>query len=367
MRGLSRLAIRRPRLILGLWLVVVVALGLLGTGVQSRLKQSVFILPDTETARAYEIAKQQFGENVIIPILLEGPPKAIDRQGPKLSAALAARSDTRVLSPWERAKGTEKLRPAPGEAMIVTTFDIPLEQAFDTLAPEVREAVDQVISPPVQAHVTGMPIIGNDVKQETYDSATRAELLALPILAIVLLLVFRAPVAALIPGLCGLSTLFASAGLIWLLAGFLSIDPIAVALASMMGLALGVDYSLLISQPLQRGARTPGGRGRAIGLDGGPHGPLRRRGADGGDDRRAVRRPWVPAVVGGHRCDQRHGAEHVRRLHRDPGGARPAGPAGGSPSVRASRRRPGAGWARSASSCGGRGSCPWPSSCPSSR
>jgi RND superfamily putative drug exporter len=246
MSGLTRAAVRRPLAALASWLLLIVVLALLGTGVESRLTQSIFILPGTETARSFDLAADAFGENVIIPILLEGPEKDVDRQGRRLTAVLAAREDTRVLSPWDRAAGIEQLRPGPRAALIVTTFDVPYEEAFDTLAPEVRELVDSEVSAPVEARITGMPIIGNDLKQATYDSANRAELIAIPILLVVLLLVFRAPLAALIPALTGLTTLFASAGLIWILAGPLAIDPIAVLLASMMGLALGVDYSLLI-------------------------------------------------------------------------------------------------------------------------
>ncbi|HKJ35384.1 MAG TPA: MMPL family transporter, partial [Solirubrobacterales bacterium] len=237
---------RRPLGTLAAWLVAIVLLAALGLGVESRLTQSVFILPGTETDRAYDLAADEFGESVIIPVLLEGPERAIDEQGPALVAALSSNPDVRVLSPWDRGSGVERLRPSSEAALILATYDIPFEEAFDTLAPEVRSAVDETIGEPVEARITGMPIIGNDIKQETYDSADRAELIALPILLVVLLLVFRAPIAALIPALTGLSTLFASAGVIWLAAGALDVDPIAVALASMMGLALGVDYSLLI-------------------------------------------------------------------------------------------------------------------------
>jgi RND superfamily putative drug exporter len=242
----SRWAIARPRAALTAWVVAIAVFAVLGLGVEGRLTQSIFVLPGSETERAIEISREEFGESVFIPVLLEGPPAEVDRQGHELVRRLTEAPDTQVLSPWDRAPSAEALRPEPGAAMVVAAINRPYEEIFDSTAEEMRGLVDEVVSEPVEASVTGMPLIGNAIKRETYDSAREAELIAIPVLLIVLLLVFRAPIAAAIPGAIGLATLLAGAGVIWLLAGFLRIDPLAISLASMMGLALGVDYSLLI-------------------------------------------------------------------------------------------------------------------------
>jgi RND superfamily putative drug exporter len=242
----TRWAIARPRAALVVWAVAIALLALLGTGVEGRLVQSIFVLPGGETARAIELSRDEFGESVFIPALLEGPPREVERQGKALVAKLASEPDTRVLSPWDRAPGSATLRPRRDAAMVVVAINRPYEEIFDTTAERIRELVHDQVAAPVRVSITGMPVIGNAIKRETYESAREAELIAMPILAVVLLLVFRAPFAAAIPGAIGLATLFAGSGLIWILAGFLRIDPLAIPLASMMGLALGVDYSLLI-------------------------------------------------------------------------------------------------------------------------
>lgn len=246
MKRLARLAVARPRTLLAVWVAAIAVFGVMGTGVQERLTQSIFILPGTETERATELSAEKFGESVFVPILLEGPPRAINEQGPALVDAILERPNWRVLSPWDSGPGSEGLRPQRDAALVVAAVNGPYEEIFDNTADEAREVVGETISGPVTARVTGMPVIGNSIKNKTYESAKHAERIAIPILFIVLLLVFRAPLAALFPAMIGLATVLASSGVIWLLTHQINIDPLAISLASMMGLALGVDYSLLI-------------------------------------------------------------------------------------------------------------------------
>ncbi len=246
MKRLARLAAARPRTLLAVWIAAIAVFAILGTGVQDRLTQSIFILPGTETERATELSAEKFGESVFVPILLEGPARQIEKQGPKLVEAILEQPNWRVLSPWDSGPGSDGLRPEPEAALVVAAVNGPYEEIFDNTADQAREVVGRTISEPVTARVTGMPVIGNSIKNKTYDSAKHAERIAIPILFIVLLLVFRAPLAALFPALIGLTTVLASSGVIWLLTHEINVDPLAISLASMMGLALGVDYSLLI-------------------------------------------------------------------------------------------------------------------------
>src|SRR4029079_15640781 len=77
-------------------------------------------------------------------------------------------------------------------------------------------------------------------------AAHRGELIALPFLLLILLVVFRSPVAAAIPLACGFFTVVASRGILYWFTGWFDIDAFALVVCSMMGLALGVDYSLLM-------------------------------------------------------------------------------------------------------------------------
>jgi len=110
----------------------------------------------------------------------------------------------------------------------------------------VRADIAPLTHPPVQAHLSGSADIGNGIHGSTVDAIRRAEYIAAPFLLIVLLLVFRSPIAAALPLGAGLMTIGAGQGVLSLANGPMTLDVVALNLTSMMGLALGVDYALLL-------------------------------------------------------------------------------------------------------------------------
>ena len=157
------------------------------------------------------------------------------------------RRDPKVttLSPWD--VGTVgQLRPSPNRALIVADFHDGLDEAVNDKVPLVDDAIEETIHPPVRATQTGFATLLRSIQDESISAGERAELIALPILLIVLLLVFRSPVAAAIPLGFGAIAVFASRGLLALLTHWFDVDALALTVCSMMGLALGVDYALLM-------------------------------------------------------------------------------------------------------------------------
>ena len=77
-------------------------------------------------------------------------------------------------------------------------------------------------------------------------------------LFVLLLIGLRAPVAALVLTLMGAGTTLAGFGIMALLGKVIETDPIAVALASMTGLALGVGFALLILDRFREQEHPPG-------------------------------------------------------------------------------------------------------------
>ena len=112
--------------------------------------------------------------------------------------------------------------------------------------PHLNQVLDETIHSPVRATQTGYASLSRAIQDESIDATRRGELIALPFLLIILLLVFRSPIAAAIPLLFGAITVIASRGILYFFTGWFEIDAFALTVCSMMGLALGVDYSLLL-------------------------------------------------------------------------------------------------------------------------
>jgi putative drug exporter of the RND superfamily len=239
---LAQFAIRRPVLVLVGWALAVAVLAVVGRGVEQRLMPTTLSVPGTESHRWKQMMEGHLGEPAAV--LLRGPPREVDRQGSRLAAALLRRPHTRTLSPWSGGRGAGRLRPSPREAMIVLNLEIPEGENHNTIVPPLERFVDSRIDPPLQTHLSGL--FGRDLNEASVDAVRKGELIALPVLVVVLLFVFRSPIAAAIPLVIALGTLGSGFGIIALLTRLQDLDALTLSLASMIGLALGVDYSLLL-------------------------------------------------------------------------------------------------------------------------
>lgn len=220
-------------------------LGLVGLGVEDKLDPLSLTISGTTSAEGEELAKEHFGDATQFAVLLSGPAVEIERQGPPLVRALRHTPHATVISPWDRGT-VAALRPNARDALIIVDYHVPLATAMRDVVPELEDVLDQNVHPPLEATQSGFASVSRALQQETIDATERAELLAAPLLLIVLLLVFRSIVAAAIPLLFGALTVFAGRGVLVLLSSVMTIDSISLVVVTMMGLALGVDYSLLI-------------------------------------------------------------------------------------------------------------------------
>jgi putative drug exporter of the RND superfamily len=236
---------RHPRFVLGAAIIAIAALGVLGLDVESRLTPTSLSVAGTHSAEGGGLLKNHFGESAPFAILLRGPAAAIERQGPALIRALRRDPEVTTLSPWD-GRTLARMRPSPRRALVLVDFHTSTAEAVDDAVPRLDETLARVIHLPVRANQTGLASLSRAIQGESISSTERAELIALPFLLLVLLAVFRSPLAALIPLGFGAITVLASRGVLYLAAGAIEIDAFSLTVATMMGLALGVDYALLI-------------------------------------------------------------------------------------------------------------------------
>ena len=230
---------------LALALVALVALGLIGTGVENRLDPTTLTVSGTSSAKANALLQQHFGDSAPFAVLLRGPAKAIEKQGPRVVRALRRDPKVTTLSPWDIGS-VSGLRPAPGRALILVDFHTDTKTAVNDVVPRLNHLLERQVKPPVRATQSGFASLSRALQDESINAAERGELIALPILLIVLLLVFRTPIAALIPLVFGALTVVAARGILYFFTSWFDIDAFALTVCTMMGLALGVDYALLM-------------------------------------------------------------------------------------------------------------------------
>jgi RND superfamily putative drug exporter len=241
----TRFAVNNPWAVLSAWLAVVVVLGVVGLGIDGRLASGGLQVKGSESAQARALIGGNFGDSATVPVLLQGPRGDVKQQGKALAAALSRRSGIRVLSPWSASSGRSALRPSSDRALLLLSISGTREEV-ERRAAVVQRVVDRETSGPVQATVTGMPLLSSEGTRLSLSAIHRAELIAIPLLFIALLLVFQSFAAAAVPAVFGAATIASSTGLLALLAPAVRLDAFALAISCMVGLALAVDYSLLL-------------------------------------------------------------------------------------------------------------------------
>jgi RND superfamily putative drug exporter len=239
------LSLRRPWVVLVAALVVIAILAVLGLGVEGKLRPTSLSVPGTDSGKAGELVHRYFGDTAPFAILLQGPPAELDRQGPALIRKLRSNPAVSTLSPWDKGS-VGNLRPGPRKALILVDFHVSAEEAVKNTVPYLDRTLEEQIKPPVSSAESGYASLSRALIDEAVHSTDRAELIAIPFLLLVLLLVFRSPVAAAIPLAFGAIAVTASRGVLAIAAHWIAIDGFALTVCSMMGLALGVDYALLM-------------------------------------------------------------------------------------------------------------------------
>ena len=162
-----------------------------------------------------------------------------------VEGSLAAQKDvTNLKSPY--AKGNEGQISRDGHSSVVT-FEIKgdSEKAEDKVDPILAAtAAAQKAHPEYNVEQFGDASTGKAVSKMFADDLHKAETLSLPLTLVILLLAFGALVAAGLPLLLGVTSVMATIGLV---AGVSQFSPATENLSSvvvLVGLAVGVDYSL---------------------------------------------------------------------------------------------------------------------------
>ena len=117
---------------------------------------------------------------------------------------------------------------------IVRAALAPLRAQLTALDPEARVAV------------TGGPAADYDINTSSAQGGDRAEKRALPLTLAILVVVFGTVIAAALPFLMGLATTTVSLGLAFVLARLMPVSNLLGNVVTMVGLAIGIDYSLLM-------------------------------------------------------------------------------------------------------------------------
>ncbi|HEX5468465.1 MAG TPA: MMPL family transporter [Gaiellaceae bacterium] len=248
----SRMCATHPwRIVFG-WVGIVALLVVLVGTVGGSLRDE-FEIPGSDTQKATDLIESKFAsEQGSVLNIVFAAPEGQRLDTPERKAAIenaVAELKTSKFAPTQDQAGVESVgdpfspdtfsdsgRIAYAEAQ----FDQTIEDADRDQVVAVEDAVREAVAP------AGVTVEYNGEAEFPPIEQGTSELLGLLAAIIVLLLVFRTFVAMLIPIALALVALGTAFLLLFILAGLTDINTITPILVSMIGLGVGIDYSLFI-------------------------------------------------------------------------------------------------------------------------
>ncbi|WP_405664489.1 MMPL family transporter [Streptomyces sp. NBC_01166] len=257
---------------LGPWFVLLFTLlfaansVVIGADVGDRLLGGGTDDPSSTSSRAGALLEKHFPSSAPdLVLLVRGEDGAgvdseqVAAQGARLAERLAFEPRVSgVVSYWQT--GSERLRSADrSEALILAHLegdDDTAARTYDRLAPRYRG------SPPdanaLDVSLGGSVAVQGEIETTIADDLLTAELIALPLTLIILVLVFGGAVAALLPLGVGILAILGTNAVLRLLTSVTEVSVFAQNLTTALGLGLAIDYALLIvrrfREELHRGA-----------------------------------------------------------------------------------------------------------------
>ncbi len=242
---------RHPRLVLGLsGFGLVIAILLMATSSPS-LTSGGFVDEDAESMRVERTLLREFDRGAESLIFIFDAETAIDTAEHRaaLEAAveplLRNENVARVLTPW--SGGGEQFLSHDGKsAFAVAILDVD-QDAVEELFPDLESAVEEAAAANgLAVSVTGNGAIGLAISEEVEEGIFRAESVAIPLTLLIMVLIFGGVIAAGLPVIVGGLAMVTAIASVLAYSAITQQSIFAINIITLLGLALGIDYSLFL-------------------------------------------------------------------------------------------------------------------------
>jgi RND superfamily putative drug exporter len=258
---LGRFVVRRRWWVVGVWAVVLLAALPFAPRAPGVLSAGGFILDDLESARAKSLLEDELGlpPSALVVVfhsdtLEAGTPEFEVAAAQAMQDIPDAPHVARVLSHLVAPRQVSADRHT---AYDVVLLDLPPDDSPDAV-PILEERLGE--APGLEVALAGGPAFYGDVQRVSEEDLRRSEVISLPLAAIALILVFGSLVAAGVPLAVGGAAVLVALAAIFFVASLTPMSVFVLNLATLLGLGLGVDYSLLMTSRFREELTARGGR-----------------------------------------------------------------------------------------------------------
>ncbi|WP_197416055.1 MMPL family transporter [Mycobacterium sp. GA-1199] len=243
----------RPKTVLAATSVLMIAALVYGSGISERLSGGGFYSGSSEAQRAAALLEERFhvGKPNLVILATDTRGRSVDdpvavAAGEILTQELAATPGiTTVSSYWGPGK-SELLRSNDGTKALIVAHVEGDEREFSAAARNLIATYRDTERGPLKLELGGEAVSYDDVTDQLNHDLAISEAIALPVILFLMTLVFGSLVAAGLPLVIGMLSIAGSLGLLALLSDVTPVSNYALNVTTILGLALAIDYTLLV-------------------------------------------------------------------------------------------------------------------------
>ena len=253
LQGIARLAIAAPRRIIGVAVLIFIAAAVFGIPVADSLSPGGFQDPNSESARAIKVLSDKFGQSgQQMLILVTAPAGANSEQARRVGTDLVDRLQhsplvyNNVSSAWTAPpQAAADLVSKDGKSGLIV---INLKGGENFAQKNAQTLSDQFVHDRdgVTVRAGGPAMQYAQMNKQNQDDLLLMEMIALPASFLVLIWVFGGLLAAALPMALGALAVVGSMSVLRLITFTTEVSIFALNLSTALGLALAIDYTLLI-------------------------------------------------------------------------------------------------------------------------
>jgi RND superfamily putative drug exporter len=248
MKALGRWCFTHRRVVLAFWLAALILTGVASKAAGSAFSMK-FTLPGTESSTAISLLQKDFpaasgSSDQIVLAATSGSvtDTAVEQRASAMLQQVAALPHVRsVVSPYA-ASGAKQISKDGTVAYATVTFDAQVGQTPDSAINKLISTARLASNSQVQVSLSGA-----DIENVQHSGSGPSTGIGIVLALIVLFVAFGALFAAFLPLLCALVAIAIGYSLTGLLSHTFAIPEFATILGVLIGLGVGVDYSLFIT------------------------------------------------------------------------------------------------------------------------
>lgn len=259
--SIARASSRHPWRTIGLWLVLIVAMGAVSSQLLGDvLTQDFEFTNRPESVRAQEVIDEEFANGSEVEstefVIVQSESLTVDDPGFRevvtgLQGKIAALDGEILAAPPVTYYDLAQESPEQAAGLVsqdqrTTLITVPLTNTEISTIEELRAIAERGQTDGFTIQVAGQGVLFADFTTIAEEDLQRGESIGIGIALIILIVVFAAVIAAIVPVVMALFAIAVALGLVSLIGQLVDFNLFVTNMVTMIGLAVGIDYSLFI-------------------------------------------------------------------------------------------------------------------------